>query len=434
MLHSHAAILTGAAMDNRDVKASEMTGDARISFQAGEWHVHSQTESKYYRVNPSPTATACECEDFQLRQKACKHVLAVRLLLDRQIKGDPLPDPATIPMRAPRPTYKQDWPSYNLAQTNEKDHFQVLLADLCAGVPQPPSKGGLKGGRPALSLADSIFSAVFKVYALVSARRFMSDLREAQERKHVGQLLAYNSVLATLEREDVTPILVDLIRQSSLPLAAVESQFSVDSSGFSTCRYTKWFDEKYGSNRQKADWVKAHVCIGTKTQIVTAVFVDEKNSGDCPQFGPLLNTTAQGFTVKEISGDKAYLSNENLNIAEALGAVPFIPFKSNSLPGGSELWRRMYFYFMVNRHEFLNHYHRRSNIESAFSMIKRKFGDSVRARTDTAMKNEVLAKILCHNLCCCISAWYELNIEPVMWAAPKLPDEPPDVLALQQPV
>ena len=60
---------TGAAMDNRDVKASEMTGDPRISFADGAWRVHSQTENKFYRVNPSPSAAFCECEDFQLRQR-----------------------------------------------------------------------------------------------------------------------------------------------------------------------------------------------------------------------------------------------------------------------------------------------------------------------------------------------------------------------------
>ena len=44
-------------------------------------------------------------------------------------------------------------------------------------------------------------------------------------------------------------------------------------------------------------------------------------------------------------------------------------------------------------------YHRRSNIESAFSMVKQKFGDSCRSKTDTAMKNETLCKLLAHNLC-----------------------------------
>ena len=40
---------------------------------------------------------------------------------------------------------------------------------------------------------------------------------------------------------------------------------------------------------------------------------------------------------------------------------------------------------------------------------------AVRSKGDTAMKNEVLAKLLCHNICCLISAIYELGIEPMFW-------------------
>lgn len=47
---------------------------------------------------------------------------------------------------------------------------------------------------------------------------------------------------------------------------------------------------------------------------------------------------------------------------------------------------------MYRRDEFLAHYHKRSNVESTFSMIKRKFGDFLRSKTDTAMVNEALAK------------------------------------------
>jgi hypothetical protein len=36
----------------------------------------------------------------------------------------------------------------------------------------------------------------------------------------------------------------------------------------------------------------------------------------------------------------------------------------------------------------------------------------VKAKNDLAMRNEVLAKILCHNLCCLIHAMEELNIDP----------------------
>jgi transposase len=76
-------------------------------------------------------------------------------------------------------------------------------------------------------------------------------------------------------------------------------------------------------------------------------------------------------------------------------------------------FERMFHYFCLRREEFLRHYHQRSNVESAVSMVKRKFGDAVRSKTDTAMRNEVLAKFVCHNVCCVIAAMYELGINPV---------------------
>ena len=70
---------------------------------------------------------------------------------------------------------------------------------------------------------------------------------------------------------------------------------------------------------------------------------------------------------------------------------------------------------MLHRDKFMERYHLRSNVESTFSMVKRKSGDSVRSKGDLAMKNEVLAKLVCHNLCCLISAMYEMGVNPVFW-------------------
>ena len=41
----------------------------------------------------------------------------------------------------------------------------------------------------------------------------------------------------------------------------------------------------------------------------------------------------------------------------------------------------MYYHFMAQREDFLAHYHKRSNVETAFSMIKAKFGDAVRRKS-----------------------------------------------------
>ena len=114
-----------------------------------------------------------------------------------------------------------------------------------------------------------------------------------------------------------------------------------------------------------------------------------------------MDATAQNFDMAEVSADKAYLSKRNLTLVEGVGAVPFIPFKWNTTPMlalQDSPWSRMYHLFAYNREEFLRRYHKRSNVETAFSMIKGKFGDAVLSKSPTGMANEVLAKVLCHNV------------------------------------
>jgi hypothetical protein len=65
--------------------------------------------------------------------------------------------------------------------------------------------------------------------------------------------------------------------------------------------------------------------------------------------------------------------------------------------------------------EYLQHYHKRSNIETTISAIKRKFGGSVMSTNDAAMVNEVLCKLLCQNLTCLIEEQEALGIVPVFW-------------------
>ncbi len=156
---------------------------------------------------------------------------------------------------------------------------------------------------------------------------------------------------------------------------------------------------------------------GVKTHIVTSVDISGWEAHDTTYFAPLVEEAAQHFRMAEISADKAYLSHRNTAIAESVEAVPFIPFKSNTVPTAEDTaWGRMYHYFMLNRQDFLDHYHMRSNAETVFSMIKGKFGDSVRSRRDTAMVNEALAKVLCHNVCVVIQAIHELGISPTFCA------------------
>ncbi|HIG98054.1 TPA: transposase [Candidatus Woesearchaeota archaeon] len=72
----------------------------------------------------------------------------------------------------------------------------------------------------------------------------------------------------------------------------------------------------------------------------------------------------------------------------------------------------MWHYFQYNKEQFLEHYHKRSNSETVFHMVKSKFGDAVRSKTWMAQQNEISCKILCHDICCVIQEMHELGITP----------------------
>ena len=116
--------------------------------------------------------------------------------------------------------------------------------------------------------------------------------------------------------------------------------------------------------------------------------------------------------MDEVSADRAYLSNENLTAIETAGAAPFVPFKINSQQDGSPAWRKMHAVFVLKEEEFFAAYAKRSSVESTFSSLKRKFGPAVKSKTFTAQVNEILCKVLCHNLSCLAMAMQKLGIEP----------------------
>ena len=406
-------------LSEREVKALQIAAKSKLKRKGKFWMVPSQAGHGEYRVYPDPQAPTCSCPDYEFRNVQCKHIVAVRYTLQREQTADGHTI-VTETLKVTRATYGQDWSSYNRAQQYEKSELQAYLYELCKNLPEPEQRTG----RPRLALADIIFSSVFKIYSTVSCRRFSSDLREAKARGYLAKLPHYNSVFRYLESEALTPYLYQLISVSAMPLQSVETDFAIDSSGFSTGQFMRWLDVKYGKEEDRRMWLKLHLTCGTKTNIVTAVQVSDGYAHDYHYFKGLVNQTAEsGFKMREVSADKAYLGAENLLTTLRHGAIPYIPFKSNSVPDSrgsygakSEVWTRMFHFYSLHRAEFLQHYHKRSNVETTFHMIKSKFGQRLRSKSLTAQINEALCKVLCHNLCVVIQSVHELGVEPTFGA------------------
>jgi transposase len=395
-------------MDARQQKGRQLSNDKRIKRVEGAlWFVPSQSQNAGgYLVNV--LAATCSCPDHEVRRVRCKHMIAVELVQTVEVAADGK-TVVTESIKVTRKSYSQNWPAYNRAQCEEKATVQALLRALCDGIVSQPQAGR---GRPRLPLADAVFGMAMKVYTTVSARRATTDIRACAEAGHMTKAPGFTTVLDYFDRPEMTPLLTTLIEESAAPLSCVESQFAVDSTGFGTVTYRRWYDHKYGREMKEHGWVKAHAMVGTTTNVITAIRVTNSDANDSPELPALVASTGKRFAMVEVSADKAYLSHANLAAIESANAVPYIPFKSNSKGEGPAAWRRMWGLFMYKQAEFLAHYHRRSNVESTFGALKSKFGASLRSKNPTAQTNEVLCKALCFNLSMLVHAIHELGIEP----------------------
>ena len=392
----------------RKERGYEIAKKEKIVQKNGKWLVPSATNPhKTYEVVLTISGAECNCPDFTERGIKCKHAFAVYWTLTKTRNKDG----STTITETKRITYPQDWKAYSEATEQQKALFQKLLNDLCNTIDEP----AYTFGRPRMSMRDMVFSSALKVYTTFSLRRFATDSKEAQSKGYIKKTPDYSTVAKYMESSELTTILKEILQISALPLKSIENDsFSIDSSGFSPNKFSRWYDYKWGRERDRKLFYKAHLLTGNKTHIVCGAEITTQYIQDVTMLPQLVQEVSKNFHIGELAGDKAYSSRGNVDVLDKLGIMPRIPFNERVTAnprGHSHIWRDLYNYFTYHREAFLEKYHQRSNIESVFFMIKSKFGDYVRSKTDTACINEIYLKLICHNLCCVIQETFELGIQ-----------------------
>lgn len=393
------------------------------------WLVPSQSHEGTWVVDYASGTPTCTCPDYEKRAAFCKHIFAIEIFLHRM----------AAPNQAPKkPATPRNWSAYKAAQMNEEEHFLTLLHALCESIVMPKQTGR---GRPRIPLGDLVFGCVVKVYTTFSGMRANSILQRYQELGYMAKAPKPNTISDALNAIELQPLLRTLVHETAQPLAGIEKKFAIDSTGFSTSVTDRWFEVKWQSKvkpeegeseaaakarvaqeaaiaKKRAKFRKAHIVCGQRTHVVTDVSVTPQ--GDSTQFQPLVDSTGQRFNVEEIAADKAYLSRPNLEFAEKAGIATYIPFKDGTNgKKGPEIWRKMYHYYSFKREDFDAHYHQRSQVETTFSMVKRKFDNHLRSKSRQAQINEIYCKYICHNICVLITSMYDFGLEPEFWTLAK---------------
>lgn len=298
-------------------------------------------------------------------------------------------------------TYPRNWSLYEKACSQEKLMFFKILKD---AVDYMMINYEYKGnGRPPAYYGDIVKSLCIKSYSNYSSWRTESELRIARSMGIIDEVHKRSTLLKYMQSKKVTELLHRLYKIIAEPLAEVELYFAADATGISNAYgNTSWMKIRHTKEEEKhrREYSKIHIVSGVKTNIVCSARVTRGEAHESPYFKPMLDDTAKIFNVKEVSADAGYLSKKNVKTVANIGAVPFIMGKKNvSVPkaGKMSAWGAMLRLWKHHQMFFAEHYHKRSNVESTFAMIKKKFGNFCRSKKPQSQESEILCKIVCHN-------------------------------------
>ena len=156
-----------------------------------------------------------------------------------------------------------------------------------------------------------------------------------------------------------------------MPLQAIESDFAVDSRAFPLAALCNGCRRSTATRKliEKREWVKVHLMCGVKTNVVTAVEITDRYAGDCPQLQAFSRSDRAELRHEGSLADKAYLSKGNLQAVVDNHAMPYIPFKADSVAtrknkSTAPLWKQMFHYYSYNQERFmaeLSQAHQRGN-------------------------------------------------------------------------
>lgn len=308
--------------------------------------------------------------------------------------------------------YLRSEPAYNAHQDNE---FLFFIAALPFIVFNALVNAGLK-------LNKLNFKRYFIAHICLAIKEYFDmSLRRARglckfifwAMKWKCQVPCFKTLDNYMMKRDAKSIRDNIIEFVVDPLKYIETHFNIDSTCDSLTTSSTWYNYRIGRKIKKKDHLKEHITSTAKYN--AAVAVDVSSEGDAKFTEPhVKKIKEQGFDLKHMSGDKAYLTRDGCNaVREANGKAHF-KIKSNTIANakGSPEWKRMVTAQKNEDPEEIDAYNIRQNAESTNHAKKSKFGSKIRCKYDSTKEAEATMKWCVYNVTAICRAYYDNAINP----------------------
>jgi hypothetical protein len=174
---------------------------------------------------------------------------------------------------------------------------------------------------------------------------------------------------------------------------------AVDASGIKVSNRGDWMRHKWKVRR---GYLKIHIAVDVKRKKILALKVTDEKTGDGGMLQPLVEEASKKGKIAKAIGDGAYDTKSNFRYLAENGIEPIIKVRKNaSSKAGGCMLRRLVAQEYLRDPEAWKRKHgygQRWMVESAFSSLKRTFGEYVSAKTMRNMANEIMLKASLYNL------------------------------------
>jgi transposase len=299
-----------------------------------------------------------------------------------------------------------DWTNYDLAQTCEINDILLLIRDIVnqaadnLDLPADPLEPK-SPGRPKTSPKDAAKAVLMAQYFGLSNRATKGYILLFKEKLQLTTIFSYKTVERAYSDMETRQILQEVFELTHKPVRDLEHDFGPDGTGLSiSCKQN--YESDRAKNQTSKGYEKIVVMTGLKYKLISAFkYADKPVDHESPYFGFLLAQTVRRYgRVGLVTGDSAFLSRFNCDLVTKAGATPrFYPKKGCTLrQKGSRAWRVMFEDLVTDPQKWLEDYHKRSNTEGCFSILKRDNPLPLRKKLNVRRQQEAFSRACNLNL------------------------------------